>query len=126
MEWQVRIEGQNKKRILITFDPQRELIIFRGQYSIKNKWIDFSTETHPMEIDLEAIQSLLVKAYETMNKRLEVYADLNKSFGIIKNVEMRNGDLLLNSELVTSISDNSIYGSPIVKVDGWNIGIPPE
>ena len=61
-----------------------------------------------------------------MNKRLEVYADLNKSFGIIKNVEMRNGDLLLNSELVTSISDNSIYGSPIVKVDGWNIGIPPE
>ena len=128
MEWQIRIEGQNKKRILVTFDPQGEMILFSGQYSIKNKWIDFSCESHPMEIDLETIQSMLIKVYETMNKRLAVYEDLNKSFGLIKNVEMRNdNEIVQNGELVpTTISDNSIYGSPRVVVDMWNIGVPPK
>jgi hypothetical protein len=109
MEWQIKIEGQNKKRILVCFDPQGELIIFRGQYSIKNHWIDFSTETHPMEIDLETIQSLIGKVYDSMNKRLEVYDDLNKSFGLIKNIEVQNGEL----SMTTIVIDNSIYGSPI-------------
>jgi hypothetical protein len=88
MEWQVKIEGETKKRILVCFEPQTELIIFKGQYSIKNKWIDFSTEAHPMEIDLETIQDFLIKVYDTMDKRLKIYDDLNKSFEIIKSVEM--------------------------------------
>ena len=122
MEWQVRIEGHSKKRILVTFDPQGEIILFQGQYSIKNHWIDFSCETHAMEIDLETIQSLIGKVYDTMNKRLEVYEDLNKSFGLIKEIKIQGEDLVPTA----IVTDNSVYGSPIVTVDGWNIGVPPK
>jgi len=120
MKWHVRIEGKPKQRILITFDPQGEMILFQGQYSVKNQWIDFSSETHPMEIDLETIQSLIGKAYDTMNKRLEVYEDLDKSFGVIKEIKIPG---LVPDGTVT---DNSVYGSPVVIVDNWNIGIPPK
>ena len=123
MQWQIRIDGQSKKRILVVFDPQGEMIIFHGQYSIKNHWIDFSTETHVMEIDLETIQSLIGKVYDTMNKRLEVYEDLNKSFRLIKEVKIQGeGEDLVSS---TTVSDNSVYGSPVV-VDEWNIGGVPK
>jgi hypothetical protein len=88
MEWQVKIEGQTKQRILVTFDPQGELIIFRGQYSIKNNWVDFSTETYPMDASLETIQAKLVSVYKKMVDRLKVYEDLDKSFALIKNVEI--------------------------------------
>ena len=118
MRWQIKIEGQPKKRILVTFYPQGEIILFQGQYNTKNHWIDFSSESHPMEIDLETIQSLLIKVYDTMNKRLMVYEDLNKSFGIIKNVEMQSGELLINGELLI---DNSIYGSPVENIEKDNV-----
>lgn len=121
MEWQVRIEGHPKQRILVSFDPQGEMILFQGQYSIKNHWIDFSSESHPMEIDLETIQSLIEKVYDTMNKRLEVYEDLDKSFGLIKEIKIE-GEELMPTPIV---SDNSVYGSPI-SVDEWNIGVPPK
>jgi hypothetical protein len=109
MEWQVKIEGQSKQRILVTFDPQGELIIFKGQYSIKNNWVDFSTDTYPMDITLEGIQAKIIKVYNQMNDRLKVYDDLNKSFALIKNVEIRNGELA--GTIV--VTDNSIYGSPV-------------
>jgi len=108
MEWQVKIEGQSKQRILVTFDPQGETIIFRGQYSIKNNWIDFSSDTYPMDITLEGIQAKLVKVYNQMNDRLKVYDDLNKSFALIKNVEMRSGEFVSTTDV-----DNSVHGSPV-------------
>jgi hypothetical protein len=92
MEWQIKIEGQTKQRILVNFDPQGELIIFKGQYSIKNRWVDFSSETHSMSIDLETIQELLLKVYEVMNERLKVYDDLAKSFEVIKMIEVQKID----------------------------------
>lgn len=93
MEWHVKIEGQPKKRILVSFEPQGELIIFKGQYSIKNAWIDFSTETYPMDITIETIQLKLIKVYEKMDERLKVYEDLDKSFGLIKNVEIQSNQV---------------------------------
>ena len=122
MEWQVKIEGHPKQRILVSFDPQGEMIIFHGKYSIKNHWVDFSEETHPMEIDLETIQSLIGKVYDTMNKRLEVYEDLDKSFGIIKEIKIEGEELVPNT---ITVSDNSVYGSPVT-VDEWSIGVPPK
>lgn len=88
MEWQVKIEGQNKKRILVEFHPQGEMIIFKGQFSIRNHWVDFSNETHPMDITLEDIQLLLGRVYDSMEKRLKVYEDLDKSFKVIQNIEI--------------------------------------
>jgi hypothetical protein len=117
MEWQIKIEGQSKQRILINFDPQGELILFTGQYSIKNKWIDFSTETHSMSIDLETIQELLLKVYEKMNKRLEVYEDLAKSFSVIKTIEIQKVESVPTAKII----DNSIFGSPIENRDRNNV-----
>jgi hypothetical protein len=123
MEWQVRIEGHNKERILITFEPRREMIFFRGQYSIKNNWITFSVDAHPMEIDLETIQSMISKVYDKMNERLKVYLDLDKSFNIIKEITIEGEEL--PSSAVGTISDNSVFGTPITDVDGWRIVTPP-
>lgn len=86
MKWQVKIEGKPKQRILVEFDPQGELIIFRGQYSVKNMWIDFSSETYQMDITLEIIQLLLGRVYDAMEKRLKVWEDLDKSFKLIENI----------------------------------------
>ena len=123
MQWQIRIEGHQKKRILISFDPQGEMILFQGQYSVRNHWIDFSSESHPMEIDLETIQSLIEKVYDTMNKRLEVYDDLNKSFALIKEIKIAGEELV---PTISTVSDNSVFGSPVVAVDDWNISVPPK
>lgn len=103
MEWIVKIEGEPKKRILVSFDPQGELIIFRGQYKVSTSdyvvgnphniyWVDFSTETYQMGIDLERIQEMLLKVYEKMNERIAVHEDLTKSFGVIKTIEVVNQD----------------------------------
>lgn len=100
MEWQVKIEGNPKQRILVNFDPQEEQIIFKGQYrtSVKdwtinggshNEWVDFSTEIYSMNIDLETIQELLLKVYNVMNERIVIHEDLTKSFGIIKTIEIQ-------------------------------------
>ena len=88
MKWQVKIEGKPKQRILVEFDPQGELIIFRGQYSVKNAWVDFSNETHSMDVTLEDIQLLLGRVYDEMEKRLRVWEDLDKSFGLIQNIAL--------------------------------------
>ena len=107
MKWQVKIDGKPKQRILVEFDPQGELIIFRGQYSVRNMWIDFSNETHPMDITLDDIQLLLGRVYDAMEKRLRVWEDLDKSFSLIKEIAIPT------DESPITIVDNSIYGSPI-------------
>lgn len=90
MEWQVKIEGQPKQRILVTFDPQGETIIFKGQYSIKNNWVDFSRETYPMDATMIVIETKLVSVYKKMVERVKVYEDLDKRFTLIKNVEIKD------------------------------------
>ena len=122
MEWQVRIEGHPKQRVLVTFDPQGEMIIFHGQYSIKNHWVDFSTETHPMEIDLETIQSLIGKVYDIMNKRLEVYEDLDKSFGVIKEIKIEGEELVPIPLLATT----PFTGVPELLLTSGALVFPPN
>jgi hypothetical protein len=96
MEWQIRIEGQPKQRILVVFDPEKEQINFNGQYSIKNKWVNFSNEVYGMDIDLETIQLMIGNVYDKMKKRLDVYEDLNKSFNVIKMVEIQDEIKIVN------------------------------
>ena len=52
-------------------------------------WITFSEESHPMEIDLETIQDLLLKVYKKMNERIVIHDDLIDSFGLIKLIEIK-------------------------------------
>jgi hypothetical protein len=102
MEWIIKIEGKPKQRILVKFDPQKEMIYFIGQYkpdfktiaTVESKsvvWFDFATEEYPMNITLELIQDMLLKVYEKMNERLTIYEDLSKSFEIIKLIEIPEG-----------------------------------
>ena len=99
MEWKIIIEGEAKKRILVNYDPLKETITFKGQYKSGGKdyvydmktnyWVDFSTETLPMNVTLEDIQKVIVRVYDKMNERLTVHEDLTKSFGIIQQVELK-------------------------------------
>lgn len=95
MQWIVKIENKSNQRIMVKFDPMKELLYFIGQYKIKINWIDFSQEEYSMNITLEVIQDILFKVYEKMNERLKVHEDLNKSFEIIKVIEIK--EEVLNS-----------------------------
>ena len=89
MEWNIKIENKPDQRILVVFEPKYERIDFIGQRRVKMTWITFSEETHPMNIDLETIQDLLLKVYKKMNERIEVHDDLINSFGLIKLIEIK-------------------------------------
>lgn len=89
MQWIVKIENKSNQRIMIKFDPMKELLYFIGQYKIKINWIDFSEEEYSMNITLEIIQDLLFKVYKKMNERLKVHEDINKSFEVIKIIEIK-------------------------------------
>ena len=88
MYWIVKIENKPNQRIMIKFDPMKEMLYFIGQYRIKVMWIDFSQEEYSMNITLDVIQELLFKVCEKMNERLRVHDDLNKSFNAIGIIEM--------------------------------------
>jgi hypothetical protein len=89
MEWIVKIEEQPNQRIMVRFNPKNEEIYFYGQYKPKNKeWVDFSEETSSMEIDLETIQTLLLKTYEKLKERLKAYENLSEGFDVIKVIEI--------------------------------------
>ena len=82
-------ELQEDQRIQVVFEPKYERINFTGQRRVKMTWITFSEESHPMEIDLETIQDLLLKVYKKMNERIVIHDDLIDSFGLIKLIEIK-------------------------------------
>ena len=101
MEWIIRIEGKKDRRILITFEPLRESIIFTGQYKpsakdmvnadIKNGfiWIDISKDMCSMNIDLTKIQEMITNVYHQMEKRLAVEEDLSEVFTVFKAIKIK-------------------------------------
>ena len=113
MEWKVTIEGKPNQRILVRFDPLTETIFFHGQFKPHNKeWYDFSIETYPMDIDLDTLQEMMTKVYNKMRDRLVAYSNVAEGFTAIKEVKIQSDELV-----PTIITDNSIYGSPVIAVD---------
>jgi len=111
MEWIVNVEGKKNQRVLIRFEPQAEEIYFVAQYKVlmsdfalplndKSRWVDFASESHPMDIDLETIQDLIGKVLDTMKDRLITYEDLSKSFAIIKTIAVDDGTKPDDEEVV--------------------------
>lgn len=93
MRWKVNIEDKetslllDNQKIMVTFDPLNEQIIFTGQFKPKNKeWVVFSEEKYSMNINLTQIQELLGKTYSTMKTRLDAYDNIAEGFAIIKNI----------------------------------------
>jgi len=92
MRWKVDIEDNDGKsidnqRIIVTFDPLNEQIVFTGQFKPHNKeWVVFSEEKYSMNINLTEIQKLLGKTYSIMKTRLDAYDNIAEGFAIIKNI----------------------------------------
>jgi len=92
MRWKVDIEDKDGKsidnqRIIVTFDPLNEQIVFTGQFKPHNKeWVVFAEEKHLMNINLAEIQQLLGKAYSTMKIRLDAYENIAEGFAVIKEI----------------------------------------
>jgi len=101
MEWIIKIEGKNDRRILITLDPLRESIIFTGQFKPKAKdmvssdikngfiWVNISEDLHSMKIDLNEIQEIITNIYHQMEKRLAVQQDLAEVFNVFKAIKIK-------------------------------------
>jgi hypothetical protein len=101
MEWIIKIEGKKDRRILITFDPLRESIIFTGQFKpsakdmvnadIKNGfiWVNIAEDLHSMKIEFTELQTIITKIYNQMEERLKVHEDLAKVFTVFKIIEIK-------------------------------------
>lgn len=90
MEWIVKITDKPNQRIVVRFVPKDELVCFIGQYKPHNgSWIDFTEETHPMDIDLNQIQNMLFICFDIMNKRLDAYTNISDGFKVIKEIEIK-------------------------------------
>ena len=101
MEWIIKIEKKKDRRILITFDPLRESIIFTGQFKpsakdmvnadIKNGfiWVNISEDLHSMKIEFTELQEIITKIYDKMEERLKVHEDLAKVFTVFKTIEIK-------------------------------------
>lgn len=93
MEWIIKIEGVvddkpavlTNQRVVVKFDPENEKVLFIGQFKPHNReWVNFCEESHAMEIDLDAIQNLLLKVVNNLRKRLIAYNNLAEGFTLLK------------------------------------------
>ena len=84
MHWTIKIGNKPKERMLIEYDPIAGFLFARGQYKIHDIWTVISS--NKVEIDsmnFEKIQKLLSDAIIELEKQIEIYEDLNKTFGAI-------------------------------------------
>jgi hypothetical protein len=88
MKWTVKIEGKQDQKIVVTFDPKNETLLFTGMYKYNLEWLVFSEVSTPMEIDLERIRHTLFLAYEKMKNRIDTYANISEGFEHIKLIEI--------------------------------------
>jgi len=99
MEWTIKIEEMvdgrliiiPNLRILVKFEAKNESIRFVGQLKPHNKeWVELCDATHPMEINLEQIQNILLDVIIIMKKRIAAYKNISEGFAVIKVVEFQN------------------------------------
>ncbi len=89
MEWIVKIDNKPKFRILVKYKPLDDLLVFYGQYKINNlDWIDFSVYEVNKNVDLDTIQSTMIKVYNQLEERVTVYENLSEGFSYIKRIEV--------------------------------------
>jgi hypothetical protein len=106
MRWIIKIENKPELRIVVSFNPILEILIFTGQYKYKSEWHDFSVEKFPIfpievvnssdgilsykptEIELAKIKELLFDTYEKLNNRVEAHKNIDESFKFITLIEV--------------------------------------
>lgn len=84
MEWEIKIENNPNKRLLIKFRPLQGILEIYGQYKIKNNWKDFSfVECKIANISLEILQDALTSALNELKEKIQKYEDFEKIFKTI-------------------------------------------
>ena len=107
MKWIVKIENKPELRIVVTFNPMLEILLFTGQYKYKSEWHDFSVEKFPIfpievvnssegnlsykptQIELNRIKELLYDTYEKLNNRVEAHKNIEEGFKFITLIEVK-------------------------------------
>lgn len=90
MEWKINILDKPNQMILVRYEPKNNRIKFIGQFKPRGKsWEDFYEEDYELEIDLLVIQDILIKIYKNLQKRIEVYNNLNEGLPYLKEVEFK-------------------------------------
>lgn len=93
MNWKINIQDKPNYKIEVRFDPQTESIYFQGKYKEHNmNWMVFSEDKLPMNTDLVNIQTTLFNVYSIMDKRVQQYLDINKTFNAIQVIEIPDND----------------------------------
>jgi hypothetical protein len=91
MNWKISILNKPNQMILVKYEPKNDKIRFIGQFKPRGKeWEDFCEEEHELDIDLSAIQDILIKIYKNLQKKIEVYNNLNEGLPFLKEVEFNN------------------------------------
>jgi hypothetical protein len=101
-KWIVEIENKPNQRIIVIYNPLEDKLEFYGQYKMRNEWVNFSVET-TNNLTLDMIQEKLLSIAETMDMRVKTYEDLQKSFALIKKIE-------IIVETQNNIDQDQVYG----------------
>ena len=88
MEWIVKIEGQKNQRIVVKYDPLEESVSFTGEYRINNNWHRFTKTFHIVSAEpgIEDIQETMEKVVVDLRIRIKQHENLDKGFGVIKEI----------------------------------------
>lgn len=94
MRWRVNIEKQDGKpienrRIIVTFDPMNEQLVFTCQFKPHNRdWVDFCIEKYECntQLSIENIRKYLNSGYSIMHRRLNMLNSITDEFSVIKEI----------------------------------------
>lgn len=92
MEWIIKFVGEDYKnhRLHIEYIPYEERIIITGQYRIKTDWHSFTDKgLNAVEPNIEDIRKTMEEVVVVMRRRIEQYENLNKGFGVWKEIEFK-------------------------------------
>lgn len=92
MEWFVYIENEKNQRIKVNFLPEKEQLMFTGQYRRNAVWFDFSTTSIPIDLQLTHINTALHIVYTTMKSRIKQYENIAKGFTVIRTIEVKDDE----------------------------------
>jgi len=94
MRWTIYIEDKPNTKIIVTYLPLEDLIVFTGEFKLKNsRWIEFTKESvSSIDINLAGIQSLFSKTSTKLIERIDKYNDLNSTFNVLDTIKIEEED----------------------------------
>jgi hypothetical protein len=94
MRWTIYIEDKPNTKIIVTYLPLEDLLVFTGEFKLKNgRWFEFTKESvSSIDINLAGIQSLFSKSSTKLIERVDKYNDLNSTFNVLDTIKIEEED----------------------------------